>query len=348
MSSSLASSRNPRKLTSFTYQLLLLQLLPQLIASGLPARSSTRSTAGCHIHVKLVDNTAAGASAAGPGSPAVPQQHQQDSSSHRTGASLPAQRKFFVELWDVSGQPKYSQLRSVFFKQLNGVILVYDVTNKASLSRLQKWAAEVAHEGTFVAPLADELAARNVGGLPVPVLVVGNKSDRRGFSSHMGHGQAAALNLSGFLNRACAHALLGPQACSSWWPRQLIHRVTGWSVGPRRPPSESSMAAAAAEAGLEPHLLGLTTSAAAGDIDWERLNGFFRSLWERRYQPATAGGITSGWGVMSPAVGAFTGHPSLVLGVPAGAASACVSIAAAAGAGKGEGEGDRLEDSDWV
>jgi hypothetical protein len=254
-------------------------------------------------------------------------------------------------LWDVSGQPKYSQLRSVFFKQLNGVILVYDVTNKASLSRLQKWAAEVAHEGTFVAPLADELAARNVGGLPVPVLVVGNKSDRRGFSSHLGHGQAAALNLSGFLNRACAQALLGPQACGSWWPRQLIHRVTGWGAGAagvRRPPSESSMAAAAAEAGLEPHLLGLTTSAAAGDIDWERLNGFFRSLWERRYQPATAGGgIVSGWGVMSPAVGGFTGHPSLVLGVPAGAASACVSIAAG-GVGKGGGEGDRLEDSDWV
>lgn len=356
MSSSLASSRNPAA--------HLLHLPPpaataadaaatQLIASGLPARSATRSTAGCHIHVKLVDNTAAGASAAGPGSPAG-QQQQQDSSSHRTG-SLPAQRKFFVELWDVSGQPKYSQLRSVFFKQLNGVILVYDVTNKASLSRLQKWAAEVAHEGTFVAPLADELAARNVGGLPVPVLVVGNKSDRHGFSSHMGHGQAAALNLSGFLNRACARALLGPQACSSWWPRQLIHRVTGWGAGagPRRPPSESSMAAAAAEAGLEPHLLGLTTSAAAGDIDWERLNGFFRSLWERRYQPATAGGvggIVSGWGVMSP-VGGFTGHPSLVLGVPAGAASACVSIAAAGGgggAGKGEGQGDRLEDSDWV
>jgi hypothetical protein len=191
----------------------------QLIASGLPARGTTRSTAGCHIHVKLVDNTAGI-----PGSPhhGPPQQLQPGSSGSngssftlnftqqdsKQQSSLPAQRKFFVELWDVSGQPKYSQLRSVFFKQLNGVILVYDVTNKASLSRLQKWAAEVAHEGSFVAPLADELAARNVGGLPVPVLVVGNKSDRRGFSSHMG-GQAAALNLSSFLNRACTQVCVG-------------------------------------------------------------------------------------------------------------------------------------------
>lgn len=332
--------------------ILLLLVASQLIASGLPARGATKSTAGCHIHVKLVDNAAAGS----PHSPAA-QQLQGGSSNISSGSftlnftqdkqsTLPAQRKFFVELWDVSGQPKYSQLRSVFFKQLNGVILVYDVTNKASLSRLQKWAAEVAHEGSFVAPLGDELAACNVGGLPVPVLVVGNKSDRRGFSSHMG-GQAAALNLSSFINRACTQALLGPQACSSWWLRRLLHRLTGWG-GPRRPPSESSMAAAAVEAGLEPHLLGLSTSAAAGDIDWERLNGFFRTLWERRYQPATAGaGVVSGWGV-SP-IGGFTGHPSLVLGVPAGVAAASVSAAGVGGGVGMHGSNERLDDSsDWV
>lgn len=330
--------------------------------------------------MKLVDNNAAAAAGAG-GSGSTPhapaqllqsqssssftlpfsQQQQQDSkqqhgASPASSSSLPAQRKFFVELWDVSGQPKYSQLRSVFFKQLNGVILVYDVTNKNSLSRLQKWAAEVAHEGTFVAPLADELAARNVGGLPVPVLVVGNKADRLGFHSSLhplGSSQAAALSLSSFLNRACAQALLGPNACSSWWPRQLLHRVTGrggGAGGPRRPPSESSMAAAAAEAGLEPHLLGLSTSAVLGDIDWERLNGFFRSLWERRYQPATAG-VVSGWGVGNPIVGGFTGHPSLVLGVPAGVgAAASITIGGGGRDGKG-GDGDdegRLDDSDWV
>jgi hypothetical protein len=302
--------------------------------------------------VKLIDNDAAG----GTGSPHSPAQQLQGSSSSSSSftmnftqdkqRSLPAQLKFFVELWDVSGQPKYSQLRSVFLKQLNGVILVYDVTNKASLSRLQKWAAEVAHEGSFVAPLGDELAARNVGGLPVPVLVIGNKSDRRGFSSHMG-GQAAALNLSSFINRACTQALLGPQACSSWWPRRLLHKLTGLG-GPHRPPSESSMAAAAVEAGLEPHLLGLTTSAATGDIDWERLNGFFRTLWERRYQPATAGaGVVSGWGV-SP-IGGFTGHPSLALGVPAGTAAVPMSVAGVGGGAGMQGDGETLDDSsDWV
>lgn len=56
---------------------------------------ASRSTAGCHIHVKLVDTSG---SQAGDGTP----------------------RRFFVELWDVSGQPKYEQLRSVFYKQING------------------------------------------------------------------------------------------------------------------------------------------------------------------------------------------------------------------------------------
>lgn len=71
--------------------------LTELIANGRPAKGSLRSTAGAHIYVKLVDRA----------------QHQQDPSNE-------AQRRFFVELWDVSGQQKYEQLRSVFYKQLNG------------------------------------------------------------------------------------------------------------------------------------------------------------------------------------------------------------------------------------
>lgn len=71
--------------------------LTELIANGRPAKGSPRSTAGAHIYVKLVDRA----------------QHQQDPTNE-------AQRRFFVELWDVSGQQKYEQLRPVFYKQLNG------------------------------------------------------------------------------------------------------------------------------------------------------------------------------------------------------------------------------------
>lgn len=71
--------------------------LTELIANGHPAKEGLRSTAGAHIYVKLVDRT----------------QAQHDPANE-------AQKRFFVELWDVSGQQKYEQLRSVFYKQLNG------------------------------------------------------------------------------------------------------------------------------------------------------------------------------------------------------------------------------------
>lgn len=68
--------------------------ITELIANGRPIKAC-RSTAGCHIHVKLLD---------------VPVSQPGE----------PANKKFFVELWDVSGQAKYEQLRSVFYKQVNG------------------------------------------------------------------------------------------------------------------------------------------------------------------------------------------------------------------------------------
>lgn len=71
--------------------------LAELISSGQPAKGGIRSTAGAHIYVKLVERA----------------QNQQDPGNE-------AQKRFFVELWDVSGQKKYKQLRSVFYKQLNG------------------------------------------------------------------------------------------------------------------------------------------------------------------------------------------------------------------------------------
>ncbi len=64
--------------------------------------------------------------------------------------------QFFVELWDVSGNPSYAQLRRLFYRGINGVVLVHDLCHKGSLRRLPKYAAEVAAEGSFVAPLPGE------------------------------------------------------------------------------------------------------------------------------------------------------------------------------------------------
>jgi hypothetical protein len=345
----------------------------------------------------------------------------------------PPQQPFFVELWDVSGQPKYEQLRSVFYKQLNGVILVHDVTSTASLARLPRWASEVAHEGSFVAALPEQLAAANVGGLPVPVLVLGNKADRlRAGALGAGSASGSAGAAGAFLHSVCAQALLrgrGAAACGAaggWrrWLQRTLHSVTrgvlgrsssssgGGGGGGRShsgglgssdlpvTSSGSSVAAAAglaglggagagagggaglggagggadggagsgAGGGLEPHLRGLTVSAAAGDMDWAQLHAFFRALWERRYQPAGAGAAAGGDrfpSALSPPLGGGGGRhrhtlSGGIVGVPAAAAAAGAGAGAGVGAGArptlpllGDGRGgaggnDARLDDDWV
>ncbi|XP_043722645.1 small GTPase LIP1-like [Telopea speciosissima] len=84
-----------------------------------------------------------------------------------------AERDFFVELWDVSGHERYKDCRSLFYSQINGVIFVYDLSQRRTKTSLQKWAAEISATGTFSAPLG----SGGPGGLPVPYIVVGNKAD---------------------------------------------------------------------------------------------------------------------------------------------------------------------------
>ncbi|XP_074558335.1 small GTPase LIP1 isoform X2 [Curcuma longa] len=95
------------------------------------------------------------------------------SSSSSSNIKGDAQRDFFVELWDVSGHERYKDCRSLFYTQINGVIFVHDLSQRRTKTNLQKWAVEVATTGTFSAPLG----SGGPGGLPVPYLVIGNKTD---------------------------------------------------------------------------------------------------------------------------------------------------------------------------
>eukprot|EP00877_Chromochloris_zofingiensis_P007932 jgi/Chrzof1/3392/Cz12g23210.t1 len=205
----------------------------ELIASGKPPQR-IKSTTGCQVSVKLID--------------------LRGQSVH--SSSPLGQHNFFVELWDISGNPTYQSLRQLFYKQINGVILVYDLSDKGSLRRLPKWATEVATEGSFVAPLSDDLASRNIGGLPVPVFIVGNKADRvKGGSQSYCSTKVASELCSGLFQRA-----------------GLRHRRA--KSGISLPDIENS-------------IKGVNTSALTGQIDWNAVHDFFHTLWARRYQPAT-------------------------------------------------------------
>lgn len=84
-----------------------------------------------------------------------------------------AERDFFVELWDISGHERYKDCRTLFYKQINGIILVHDLSQRKTKTNLHKWVSEIAAIGTFSAPLG----SGGFNGLPVPYLVIGNKAD---------------------------------------------------------------------------------------------------------------------------------------------------------------------------
>lgn len=126
--------------------------LVHLIVNG-SAISHPSQTVGCKVEVRHIIHGSSGSS-----------------SSSIKGDE---ERDFFVELWDISGHERYKDCRSLFYKQINGVIFVHDLSQRRTKSSLHKWAAEIAASATFSAPLG----SGGPGGLPVPHLVIGNKTD---------------------------------------------------------------------------------------------------------------------------------------------------------------------------
>jgi len=68
-----------------------------------------------------------------------------------------------VELvvWDIGGQDRFRDMRTMFYRLTNGVILMFDLSDAKSFKSLEAWANEV-----FI----------NIGA-DVPLVIVGNKSD---------------------------------------------------------------------------------------------------------------------------------------------------------------------------
>lgn len=48
-----------------------------------------------------------------------------------------------LRLWDTAGQEKFKTLGSTYFKSADGVLLVFDITNKESFDSVAKWFREM-------------------------------------------------------------------------------------------------------------------------------------------------------------------------------------------------------------
>ncbi|EIE25686.1 P-loop containing nucleoside triphosphate hydrolase protein [Coccomyxa subellipsoidea C-169] len=216
--------------------------IAHLMATGSPAKG-VRQTVGCSTSVVLVEPADSG------------------------GLSDARQRPIFIELWDIGAHERYKTLRSSFYADISGVIIVTDSASSRSQASVRKWAAEVAAKGRFVAPMPPDQAAANPGSLPVPCLVINNKADLRGMGMRRG------VWLSGWSRGFLV------------WLETIMRQFKF-----RR--KLKTLLRPASSSGLSDERLAVTVisaSAAQGIIDEAAVDGFFAECIARRLNPGAAG-----------------------------------------------------------
>ena len=69
-----------------------------------------------------------------------------------------------IKLWDTAGQERYKSLTQNYFKNAEGVLLTYDITNSESFDNLKEWISSI---------------KKNMEGkdIFIPVIIIGNKID---------------------------------------------------------------------------------------------------------------------------------------------------------------------------
>ena len=71
-----------------------------------------------------------------------------------------SKKKVKINLWDTAGQERYMSINKLYFQKIQGIILMYDITQRSSFERLPKW-VQLINETTF----------------NIPVILIGNKID---------------------------------------------------------------------------------------------------------------------------------------------------------------------------
>ena len=70
-------------------------------------------------------------------------------------------KKIKVQLWDTAGQEKYRAITKNLFLKVQGVLVVYDITNENSFTNLKSWVRTIKEEC----------------GKQMQMLIIGNKTD---------------------------------------------------------------------------------------------------------------------------------------------------------------------------
>ena len=70
-----------------------------------------------------------------------------------------------IKIWDTAGQERYKALTKGFFRNAQGIMIVYDVTNQESFENLKNWIQSIKDN------MGNDFLER------IPIIIIGNKID---------------------------------------------------------------------------------------------------------------------------------------------------------------------------
>jgi Ras-related protein Rab-1A len=70
--------------------------------------------------------------------------------------------KLKLQIWDTAGQEKFRSITKAYYRGADGLLIVYDITEKQSFVNIKNWIKEI----------------RSNVDHSIPIIIVGNKSDR--------------------------------------------------------------------------------------------------------------------------------------------------------------------------
>ena len=71
-----------------------------------------------------------------------------------------------IKIWDTAGQERYKAITKCFFQRAQGIIIVFDVTNKKSFDDLKIWIDSINSQSKLTEDLEN-----------MPIIIIGNKID---------------------------------------------------------------------------------------------------------------------------------------------------------------------------
>ncbi|XP_052088841.1 rab-like protein 3 isoform X1 [Mytilus californianus] len=97
---------------------------------------------------------------------------------HDYKAGTPSEKTYFTELWDIGGSSSHQNSRSIFYNNVNGIILVHDLTNRKSHQNLRRWLGEVLNKNDAKDFNSGyDFDPEQFAGNQIPILLVGTKAD---------------------------------------------------------------------------------------------------------------------------------------------------------------------------